>query len=127
MRKEPKVGWTKQDLLKVARRQRSLLWVVLVYIAGSLILTFLISAGMAEDIRGVVVLASGIVSACFTYRLAVAVRSSVPWLWAVLVFIPCGGLVVLIFLVRDASAILRSQGIRLGLMGARMSDFDKMV
>jgi hypothetical protein len=98
--------WTKEDLLWVARCQKNVLWMILVSI-----LFLLVPYGS---------IFAGIVQCYFIYNLARAVRSSAPWVYIILAFIPIAGLIGLIHINGTATKTLQAHGIKVGLMGAKM-------
>ncbi|MCX5758388.1 MAG: hypothetical protein NTU83_07780 [Candidatus Hydrogenedentes bacterium] len=102
--------WTKQDLMDVAKRQKSILWMILI----SLVAMFIPFATIV----------TGIVQIYFIYRLAAALRSSAAWVYIILAFIPLVGLFALLHINSNATNRLKENGIKVGLMGARMVDFD---
>jgi len=104
--------WTKQDLMEVARCQKHILWLILI----SLVAMFIPFATIV----------TGIIQIYFIYKLAAAVRSSAAWVYIILAFIPLVGLIALLVINSKATGKLRENGIKVGLMGARMTDFDKI-
>jgi len=69
---------------------------------------------------------TGIIQIYFIYKLAIAVRSSRAWLYIILAFIPLIGLIGLLHINGEATRTLQTNGIKVGIMGARMTDFDKI-
>jgi len=104
--------WTKTDLMEVAKWQKNIIWMILI----SLVAMFIPFATIV----------TGIIQIYFIYKLAGAVRSSAPWLYIILAFIPLIGLLALLHLNRKATKILQANGVKVSLMGARMADFEKM-
>jgi len=104
--------WAKQDLIEVAKRQKNILWMILI----SLVAMFIPGATIV----------TGIILIYFIYKLAGAVRSSAAWVYIILAFIPLVGLIALLHINGRATKTLQANGIKVGLMGARMADFDKM-
>jgi ABC-type glycerol-3-phosphate transport system permease component len=100
--------WTKQDLLEVAKFQKYIQWLVLAYLVA-----MFIPFGQ---------LIVGVVGIYFIYKLAVALRSSFAWLYIVAMFIPIIGLLALLHIVVGATRILRTNGVRVGIMGAKLED-----
>ena len=102
--------WTKQDLIEVATRQRVIIcWMIPICLVTSFI-----------------PIVPAIIQIYFIYKLAVALRSSVAWLYIVLAFIPLVALISLLVINGKATKRLQQNGIKVGLMGARMEDFDKI-
>ena len=104
--------WGKEELLEVAKRQKQLLWMILL----SLVPLFIPFAGII----------TGIISIYFIYKLAQALRSSAAWVYIILAFIPLVGFFALLHLNAKATKILRSNGIKIGLMGAKAVDLEKL-
>ena len=104
--------WTKDDLVEVAKRQKNILWMILI----SLVAMFIPFATFF----------TGIIQVYFIYKLASAVRSSAAWLYILLAFIPLIGLFALLHINGKATKTLQANGVKVGLMGARMADFEKM-
>jgi hypothetical protein len=57
--------------------------------------------------------------AYYAYRAAAALASSVPWLWAVAMLIPCANVIALVALNSQAKRACRYHGIPVGLLGPR--------
>src|SRR4030067_1926638 len=104
--------WTKQDLMEVAKRQKSIIWMILISFAAMFI--------------PYATVVTGIIQAYFIYKLAAALRSSAAWVYIILVFIPLVGLIALLVINSKATKKLQENGVKGGLMGARMADFDKI-
>jgi hypothetical protein len=104
--------WTKADLMEVANRQKSIMWMILI----SLVAAFIPFATIV----------TAIIQIFFIYKLATAVRSSAAWVYIILSFVPLIGLLALLHINGKAMTILRTNGVKVGLMGARMDDFNKI-
>ena len=104
--------WMKQNLMDVAKYQKNIQWLVL----ANLVAMFIPFATIA----------TGIIGIYFIYKLAAALRASCAWVYIILSFIPLVGLLVLVHFVAKATKVLKANGIRVGIMGARMEDFDKL-
>jgi hypothetical protein len=105
-------AWSKSTLLEVAKYQKYIQWLVLANLAA-LIIPF----GL---------MLTAVVGVYFVYKLATALRATHAWVYVILLFIPLVGLITLVHFVGKATRVLRSNGIGVGLMGARMSDFNKI-
>jgi hypothetical protein len=70
---------------------------------------------------------AGIAAAYFVFKIAEAQKSPVAWLWALSQIIPFVGLVCLLILSQNATRILRGKGIKVGLLGAKSGELDKLV
>ena len=69
------------------------------------------------------ILVVGIVGTVFVFRLAIRVYSTgVGILLGVLTLIPCISLIVLLVVNGKATAILKQNGIKVGLLGANLSE-----
>ena len=114
MNQAAQAPWTKQDLLEVAKCQKNILWMIIVGLGA-------MGISMYFPYVNIFV---GFVQIYFFYKLAIAVRSSVPWVYVILAFIPFINLISLLYLNGEATKALRTNGINVSLMGARMTDFD---
>lgn len=104
--------WTVSELFEIGTRQRQVLLMVLLGLFGTVI-------PFAS-------LATGAISMFFVYKLAIALRSSMAWLYIVLAFVPLAGLLALLRLNGQATSALRSAGLNVGLMGVKKSDLDRL-
>ena len=104
--------WTKQNLMEVAKYQKNIQWLVL----ANLVAMFIPGATIV----------TGIIGIYFIYKLADALRSSAAWVYIIFSFIPLVGLIALLQINGKATETLQDNGIKVGLMGARMADFDKI-
>jgi hypothetical protein len=104
--------WTKAELVDVAKYQKNIQWLVL----ANFVAMFIPFATIV----------TGVIGIYFIYKLASSLRSSAAWLYIILSFIPLIGLLALLHFVQKATIVLREHGISVGIMGARMADFDKI-
>lgn len=104
--------WTKANLVDVAKWQKNILWMILI----SFVAMFIPFASIV----------TGIIQIYFIYKLAAAIRSSAAWLYIILAFIPLISLLALLHINQKATKKLQANGVKVGLMGARMADFEKM-
>lgn len=109
MSKQQLAPWRKDELMAVAKYQKNIQWLVL----ANLIAMFIPFA----------TLVTGVIGIYFIYKLAAALRSSCAWLYIILSFIPLIGLLALLHFVGKATQVLKANGIRVGIMGAKMDDF----
>jgi hypothetical protein len=107
-----KIEYTNAGVLEIAKKQKAVIWLILV----NLLTIWIPFASIIIGIIGVV----------FIYRLGKAVQSSLAVLYAILAFIPLLGLIGLLILNSKATAALKQRGIRVGLMGARAEDLSKL-
>ncbi|MCL4195006.1 MAG: hypothetical protein KJZ87_24915 [Thermoguttaceae bacterium] len=108
------------DLRNVARYQKGVLVCILVYIL-LIVSQFLIP----ESLRPLLMIgagAVGIAGTVFVFMLAIAMHSvGVGILLGLLTLLPCIGLITLLVVNGQATNVLRQNGIRVGLLGADMS------
>ena len=102
------IQFTGSEVLEIARRQKSILWLIIANL-----LTFWIPGAS---------IVTGLIGVIFIYRLGKVLRSSLAILYAILGFIPLVGLVGLLILNSKATGALRQRGVRVGLMGANRED-----
>ena len=112
----PPVLYSKTELLDIATGQKAVIWLMLLSIA----------AYAAAFVMPYIPLIVGIISLMFIYRLAVSLKEPAPWQYVVLGIIPCAGVIALLVINSRATSVLRARGIRVGLMGARRDDLDKV-
>jgi hypothetical protein len=112
MSRATQTKWTESDLIEVAKCQKHIIWLILISIP-------------AMFFPGATIV-TGIIGAYFIYKLAVAVRSSSAWVYIILSLFPIIGLLGLLHISRKATKTLQEHGIRVGLMGARMADFQRI-
>ena len=104
-------SWSPAEVVEIARRQRQILWLILLGLVG-LVIPF-------------AVLVIGLIQVYFVVKLASSLRSRAPWLYIVPMFIPYISLLTLLFLNRKATAAIRSHGLSVGLMGVSESDIGR--
>jgi cellulose synthase/poly-beta-1,6-N-acetylglucosamine synthase-like glycosyltransferase len=104
--------WSKADLMAVAKYQKNILWMILI--------------SLPAFIRPITILLAGVIQAYFIYRLASALRLPITLLYMVLAFVPFVSLLSLFHLNSKATNLLQEHGITVGLMGARMAEFDDL-
>ncbi|MGL5095286.1 MAG: hypothetical protein ACRDD1_06840 [Planctomycetia bacterium] len=105
-------AWTNAEIVEVAKRQKQILWMILL----SIVAIFIPFATIV----------TGIIQVFFIYKLAIAVRSKAAWVYIVLAFIPLVGLLALLSINGKATKILQSNGLKVGLMGARSADVKRL-
>jgi len=70
------------------------------------------------------------VPACFSavcvYRLAVALKWRVVWIYPILIFLPLVGFIVMIVITRKATKALRAGGLEVGFMGVSSATLDAL-
>ena len=114
--------WTKQDLIEVARRQKNILWLILISSVTMFILSLATKFILLAALAALAAIGLGIIQVYFIYKLATALRSSAVWAYIILAFIPFVGWAALILISVKATKKLRENGIKVGLTGARWED-----
>ena len=110
----------RNDLREIAVRQRAIMLCILAYIA-LVVLQFAIPPEM-RIFLGIAVLAVGITAAVFVFMLALALYNTASGiLLGILTLVPLLGLFILLVINQKATTILKSHGIKVGLLGANMS------
>jgi hypothetical protein len=113
---------SRADLLSVARFQKGILICVLIYVIALLGLWFV---PQLRPYLRVGMLAVGFVGAVYVFLLAMRVYGTgLGLLLGLLALLPFISLLVLLSVVGRATAILKENGIRVGLLGADLSSFD---
>lgn len=100
--------WTGREIREVAKRQKTLIW--------------MIPAAAATSFIPYATIVSGIVAGYCVYRLARAIRHGAPWIFLILTFIPIICIFALLLVNNSATKILRENGVKVGLMGGRITD-----
>lgn len=110
----------REDLRSVAMYQKGILVCILLYL-----IAVVCQFAVPQEVRlllGLGVLAVGLTGTVFVFLLAMKVYGvGIGVLLGLLTFIPCIGLIVLLTVNGKATAILRQNGIKVGLMGANIS------
>lgn len=110
----------REDLKAVATYQKGILVCILIYLIA-VICQFAIPADL-RPLLGLGVVGVGVVGTVFVFLLAIKVYSTgMGVLLGILTLIPCIGLVVLLIVNGKATAILKENGIKVGLLGADLS------
>jgi hypothetical protein len=123
---EPAVGVKSgrhEDLRSVALYQKGVLVCILIYL-----IAVVGQFALPPELRpflGFGVLAVGLVGLVFVVLLSVKVYPvAIGIILGVLTVVPCLGLMVLVIINAQATAVLRRNGYRVGLLGARLSEID---
>ena len=127
MNKAQEETWTKQNLMDVARSQKVIIWII----AYELIV--LILAASVPSLIAVIIITcavANIISIYFVYQLLVSLRFSAAWVYLILYFVfgmlpktMAISFIFLLFINGKATKRLKENGIKVGLMGAKMADF----
>lgn len=108
------------DVRSVAKYQKGIIVCILVYLIGAVV-------QFALPLRVQIILGLGIgvvviVGTVYVFLLAIKVYSTaLGFLLGILTLIPCVGLIVLLLVNGKATTILRQNGIKVGLLGANLS------
>jgi hypothetical protein len=128
---------TREDLFKVAKYQRGVLFCLLFQIliwAGSVVLSLGIGApepdaeampAIGQLLMSLALVVVSLTGVVFVFLLAINVYSTgVGVLLGILSFIPCIGLLVLLSVNGKATSVLRDNDIHVGFLGANLSQFE---
>lgn len=115
-------------LMRIASDQRMINFVVLAYFAVSAVSSQVSQgpSGVApvQILVGVVALAVIVAGIVFAVRMASVLHGTgMAVLFAILLLIPCVGLIALLVLNSQATAALKKAGLRVGLLGVEASQF----
>jgi len=125
--------FSREELVRIARSQKGIINLILVNLLVVMCLVGLLiwMGPERKSVPEVDVLGRGtaavvnIITVVFIYRMAKALRLTA-WLFAVAAFVPCIGLLALLLVNHLATEALRYQGVRVGLLGARISDLESL-
>ena len=110
----------REDLRSVAKYQKGILVCILIQL-----IAVICQFGVPVELRpiiGLCVLVVGLVGTVFVFLLATKVYSTgAGVLLAILTCIPCIGLIVLLVVNGKATGILKQNGVKVGLLGANLS------
>jgi len=106
--------YTVQEILVIAKKQKVLIW----FVVASVV------TWAAPAVGQIVV---GLIGLVFVYQLASALKSSVAWLFALLMIIPAVNTIILLVLNSKATKALRSAHVRVGWLGAISSDLSDLI
>jgi hypothetical protein len=114
----------RERLMRIASDQRMINFIVLAYFATSMLSTSARESAVMQLLVGVIAVGVVISGVVFAVRMASALHGTgIAILCAVLLFVPCVGLLVLLVLNSQATRELRKVGLRVGLLGADASQF----
>lgn len=115
------VSGTREDLMNVAKYQKGIVICILINILAY-IFGFIVPAEL-QLIVGLCVLVVALTATVFVFLLATKVYSTgVGVLMGILTLIPCVGLIVLLVINGKATNVLKQNGIKVGLLGANISE-----
>jgi len=111
---------SREDLRSVAKYQKGILVCILIYLVA-----VIGQFAVPEEVRAIIglgVLGVGLVGTVFVFLLAIKVYNTVVGvLLGILTLVPCIGLIVLLVVNGKATAVLKQNGIKVGLLGANLS------
>ncbi|MEZ6187242.1 MAG: hypothetical protein R3F62_19795 [Planctomycetota bacterium] len=111
-----------EDLRKLANAQRGVILAIALYLIA--IVSQIVVPPQLVILPALAGLAAAILGLVCTIMLAIRVYSPIVGVvLGVLCLVPCLGLLILVGLSQRATGILKQNGIRVGLGGARMEDF----
>ena len=111
---------SRADLRSVAQYQKGILICILIYLIA-VFCRFAVPANL-QLFLGIGVLMLGLAGTVFVFLLAIKVYGTVAGvLLGILTFIPCLGLIILLVVNGKATSVLRQNGIKVGLLGADLS------
>lgn len=109
--------YTGPEVAEIGRFQR---WILLLVLASICVNALSFVFPIAKFLSIIV----SIVGLILVYWLASTLKQRPAWLWALLAVIPLLNLIILLSLNSQATGVLRSKGVRVGLMGASGRDID---
>jgi hypothetical protein len=111
---------SRDDLKSVAKYQKGILVCILIYIVT--VFGQLAVPANVRFIFAIVVVLTGLVGTIFVFLLAMKVYSpAVGVLYGILTLVPCIGLLMLMVVNGKATSVLKQNGIKVGLLGADLS------
>lgn len=117
------------DLIKVATRQRGLIWLILLSILAMLGFFALISvSSIAVLIFGGFLIIFQLLALIQTFRLSAAMKSGyiLPILLIFGIVIPFLGLIMLLLISGQANGLFKAAGVKIGFMGVPKSEYPKL-
>jgi hypothetical protein len=120
---------SRADLRNTAVYQKGILVCILVYLVVYLVFAA-VQYALPPKLRVILALVAipiSVTATVFVFLLATKVYSQgLGILFGILTLIPCVGLIVLLIINAKATAVLKDHGIRVGLLGANMSDIERL-
>tara|TARA_R110002126_G_C10194450_1_gene476264 strand:- start:66 stop:533 length:468 start_codon:yes stop_codon:yes gene_type:complete len=117
------------DLIKVATRQRGLIWLILLSILAMLGFFALLSVNtVAGLILGGLLVVFQLLALIQTFRLSAAMKSGyiLPILLIFGIVIPFLGLIMLLLISGQANGLFKAAGVKIGFMGVPKSEYPKL-
>ena len=121
----------KNELLNIAKYQSAICWIVVVRIVMLIVGIFLTVQKIAiSDVTNSVLNVLGILLSVavivLIYLLAKNLKKKA-WLFTIGLFVPIVNIGVLLYLIIQATKVLRANGIRVGVMGANKEDLNNLL
>jgi hypothetical protein len=111
----------REDLRTVAQYQKVVILCILAYLVA--IVAQVVFPRELELVTGLLIVAVGIVGTVFVFLLAIKTyKPAIGVALGILTLIPCVGLIVLLIINAKSTRILRSNGIKVGILGAKLSE-----
>src|SRR4051794_17919849 len=115
------VSGRREDLRKVAADQKGILVCIALYLSA--VVVQLAAPPALQVVIAIGILIVGLIGTVFVFRLAMQLYSiGLGMLLGILAMVPCLGLLVLLSINAKATKVLKQNGIRVGLLGARLSE-----
>lgn len=112
----------REDLRSVAKYQKGIIFCILIYLIAALC-QFAVPIEI-RPVIGLAILVVGLAGTVFVFLLAIKTYSTgVGVLLGILTLVPCVGLIVLLIVNGKATGILKQNGIKVGFLGADLSQF----
>jgi hypothetical protein len=108
-----------KKILQVALSQKKVLW----FLLGS---QLIVPVALVPSVGPIIALGLAGGLAFYIYKMAEAVGSWVPLLWALASLVPLLGIIVLLIINQMATMVLKNANIRVGLMGANKEDIARL-
>ena len=130
--------WTAGELLKIAKRQKNLLWAILaqlLMVPGVMILGSMMEGsgpGPESAVAGLLITGVFIATAILQLVMTIMLVTALKWNPVVIVlcvlalFLPCIGLLVLLIISDRATRTLKAHGLQVGLMGVPKHEIDRL-
>jgi len=113
--------WTNSDLVTLGKYHRRIQWVVLASIIANILVK------LSPEIGFPVFCFFAVTGSYILYKYLRALRASNPLIQAILLWIPLVGIFVLLFSVTEGNKVFKSNGIKVGIMGAKTSTLEKQL
>jgi hypothetical protein len=124
----------KQTLIKIAKGQKGVLTLIAVVLLINVGISLAAKSADREVANSpqftiavaIVLVLASLVAGIYTYRLAAAVGAGLPWLWTLLASLLCVGVLPMALLSARATRVLKSSGLKVGLLGISDDDIKQL-